>query len=196
MKTKKSLILLASLAIILLVSVGATLAFLVDKSGPVENTFVPGSVAVEVQESFDNVTKTGVKIKNTGNVDAYIRVAIIPTWEDDEGNPVGVSASLADLTIDWGEKGGSGTEAEPGNGWVKGTDGFWYYTSPVAPQDPTNILIDSATVNTPNGYHMNLQILAQSIQAEGQDSKGNKPIELAWGVDIDNGKLKSASINN
>ena len=190
------MILLASLAIILLVSVGATLAFLVDKSGPVENTFVPGSVAVEVQESFDNVTKTGVKIKNTGNVDAYIRVAIIPTWEDDEGNPVGVSASLADLTIDWGEKGGSGTEAEPGNGWVKGTDGFWYYTSPVAPQDPTNILIDSATVNTPNGYHMNLQILAQSIQAEGQDSKGNKPIELAWGVDIDNGKLKSASINN
>lgn len=180
MKTKKSLILLASLAAILLVGVGATLAFLVDESDPVTNTFEPGNVAVTVQENFtqDGTEKTNVCVKNTGNVDAYIRVAIIPTWEDNDG-PVGVSASLGDLNITLGSN----------NKWKKGTDGFWYYTSSVAPQDSTDILIDSTTVKTNSagykaGYQMNLQILAQGIQADGVDSDGKTtPVERAWGAD-------------
>lgn len=192
MKTKKSLILLASLAAILLVGVGATLAFLVDGSDPVTNTFVPGNVAVEVQEDFtqDGTEKKNVYVENTGNVDAYIRVAIVPTWEDDAGNPVGVSAGLSDLNITWGNN--SGKEAEPGNGWKKGDDGFWYYTSPVAPQDSTDILIYSATVKIDSagynaGYQMNLQILAQGIQADGVDSNGQTtPVEQAWGEEAAN----------
>ncbi|MBQ3198936.1 MAG: hypothetical protein IJB67_01020 [Firmicutes bacterium] len=177
MKTKKSLITLASLAIILLVGVGATLAFLVMKSGPVTNTFVPGNVEVTVQESFDGTTKKSVSIKNIGNVDAYIRVAIIPTWEDDEGNPVGVSASLDDLNITWGSS----------DKWKKADDGFWYYTSPVPAGDSTENLIASATVKTDSagynaGYKMNLQILAQGIQADGVDSNDETPVEQAWGA--------------
>ena len=170
MKTKKSLIMLASLAVILLVGVVGTLALLITQTNSVENTFVPGNVSVAVSETFDNETKTNVSIKNTGNVDAYIRVAIIPTWEDSAGNPVGVSASLDDLTIDWGPADGSETEENPSNNWEKGKDGFWYYTSSVSPQQSTTILIDSATVKTDSagynaGYCMNLQILAQGIQS-------------------------------
>ena len=178
MKTKKSLILLASLAAILLMGVGATLAFLEDKSGPVENTFVPGNVAVTVQETFTQggTEKKDVYIQNTGNVDAYIRVAIIPTWEDDDGNPVGVSASLSDLNISWGS-----------DKWKKADDGFWYYTSPVPAGDSTENLIASATVKTDSagynaGYKMNLQILAQGIQADGVDSNDETPVEQAWGA--------------
>ncbi|MBQ2887848.1 MAG: hypothetical protein IJE29_02855 [Firmicutes bacterium] len=181
MKTKKSLITLASLAIILLVGVGATLAFLVMKSGPVTNTFVPGNVEVTVQESFaqGGTEKTDVCIKNIGTVDAYIRVAIIPTWEDDEGNPVGVSASLSDLDITWTNN----------NNWQQGADGFWYYTSPVPAGDSTENLIASATVKTDSagynaGYKMNLQILAQGIQADGVDSNDETPVELAWGSGV------------
>lgn len=169
MKTKKPLILLASMVLILLVGVVGTLALLIMQSGPVENTFVPGNVSVEVQENFNNTEKKDVQIRNTGNVDAYIRVAIIPTWEDDEGNPVGVSASLSDLDITW-----------TNNNWQQGADGFWYYTSPVSAGGSTDNLIDSASVKTANGYHMNLQILAQGIQADGVDSKGQTPVELAW----------------
>ena len=174
MKTKKSLILLASLAIILLVGVGGTLALLIAGDGPVKNTFVPGNVSVTVQETFTDTAKTNVSIGNTGTVDAYIRVAIIPTWEDDAGNPVGVSASLNDLDISWGS-----------SNWQKGTDGFWYYISPVAAGNSTKNLIASATVNTDSigynaGYKMNLQILAQGIQADGVDSNGEKPVVLSW----------------
>ncbi|MBQ3179857.1 MAG: hypothetical protein IJB55_00675, partial [Firmicutes bacterium] len=106
-----------------------------------------------------------------GNVDAYIRVAIIPTWEDDEGNPVGVSASLNDLDIVWTSS----------NKWEKGDDGFWYYTSPVSAGASTGNLIAEATVKTANGYKMNLQILAQGIQADGVDSNDETPVEQAWG---------------
>ena len=179
MKTKKSLILLASLAAILLVGVAGTLALLITQSGPVKNTFVPGNVAVAVQETFTQggTEKTDVKIQNTGNVDAYIRVAIIPTWEDDEGNPVGVSASLDDLNITWGSS----------DKWKKADDGFWYYTSPVPAGDSTENLIASATVKTDSagynaGYKMNLQILAQGIQADGVDSNDETPVEQAWGA--------------
>lgn len=188
MKTKKPLILLVSLAVILLVGVVGTLALLKTQSGPVENTFVPGNVSVAVDEEFADNIKTNVCIKNTGNVDAYIRVAIIPTWEDGNGNPVGVSASLDDLTISWGSS----------DKWEKGEDGFWYYISPVSAGNGTDILIDAATVKTDSagynaGYQMNLQILAQGIQADGVDSNGKTPVEQAWssGVsDVDsNGTL-------
>lgn len=189
MKTKKPLILLVSLAVILLVGVVGTLALLKTQSGPVENTFVPGNVSVTVhEEKFDATTKEGVYIKNTGNVDAYIRAAIIPTWEDGNGNPVGVSASLDDLTISWGSS----------DKWEKGEDGFWYYISPVSAGNGTDILIDAATVKTDSvgynaGYQMNLQILAQGIQADGVDSNGKTPVEQVWssGVsDVDsNGTL-------
>ena len=45
-----------------------------------------------------------------------------------------------------------------------------------------------------NGYHLTIDIMAQTIQAKGVDAKGNKPIELAWGVDIEGGQLKDATI--
>ena len=65
----------------------------------------------------------------------------------------------------------------------------------VAAQGTTDVLIDEAEPIAPNGdYHLVIEILTQTIQSEGVDSKGNKPIELAWGVDIENGQLKSATI--
>lgn len=39
-----------------------------------------------------------------------------------------------------------------------------------------------------------LRFLSSGIQAEGVDKLGNKPIELAWNVDIEAGALKAATI--
>ena len=44
-------------------------------------------------------------------------------------------------------------------------------------------------------YVLHFEIAASSIQADGFDDKDNKPIELAWGVDIEKGVIKDASIN-
>ena len=177
MKTKrKSLLLLVSLVMLMALTVGGTLALLIADTEPVVNTFTPGSTDIKVEETFDQTTKSNVKVTNNGDVPVYIRVAIIPTWEDSDGDPVGVAASLSDLDIDWGAE--DDTEAAPGNNWVKGADGFWYYTEQVAADASTEQLIESATVQTANAYHMNLQILAQSIQAEPDEAVGE-----AWSND-------------
>ncbi|MBQ4642513.1 MAG: hypothetical protein IJB47_07900 [Oscillospiraceae bacterium] len=192
---KKSILLLVSLVLLLALAVGGTLALLIADTESVVNTFTPGSTDVTIEETFNQPyeTKENVSIKNAGDVPVYIRVAIIPTWEDGDGNPVGIAAGLSDLTIDWGATGGNEMEETPGNGWEKGKDGFWYYTSPVSAGNSTNNLITSATVITSNGYKMNLQILAQSIQAQPDEA-----VEQAWTnakvtVDANNGTLTVAN---
>lgn len=173
------------LAIVLLltVGVGGTLAYLIAEGGSITNVFEAEQASIQIiEDPFSGSEKSGVLVKNTCDIPVYVRVAIVPTWEDDDGDAVGVSASLNDLTIRWGS-----------SNWVKYGD-YWYYNEAVASKAVTAELINTATVATANGYKMNLQILAEAIQADGVDAKGNKPIELAWKVDIDNGQVKAATI--
>lgn len=187
---RRSLALAASLVLLMSLGIGATLAWLTDTTKDVENVFTPAAVPPEIEETKpednDNV-KENVKVKNQGNVSAYIRAAIVVTWQDDNGN---VAPELPVLNTDYTMTLATGT-----NWSQKQADGYYYYLEPVAAQGTTDVLIDEAEPIAPNGdYHLVVEILTQTIQSEGVDSKGNKPIELAWGVDIENGQLKSATI--
>lgn len=55
---KKIIALLISAALLLTFTVGGTVAYLVDASGPVENQFKPAAVDTEIDEEFD---KNGAK---------------------------------------------------------------------------------------------------------------------------------------
>ena len=177
----------AAVALIATLAVGGTLAWLSAYTQPVKNTFVMGTVPPQVTESFNQKVKEDVKVTNHGNIPAYIRVALVCTWQDDSRNVVGEPASLDDLIIDWGTEGGSETAEAPGNGWIKIGD-YYYYTQPVAAGDTTFNLIDSARVKddaATNGYHMNLQVIADSIQANPAGA-----VESQWPVMVgDNGVL-------
>lgn len=180
---RKAAMVITALALLLCGTIGGTLAWLVTSTGLVTNTFTPAQVECEVVEDFfDGTTKSNVYISNPGspeNVTAYIRVALIPTWEDGNKNVVAKPASLEDLSIQWGS-----------SNWLKGRDGYWYYTAPVAPGSATDCLIKTTTVQTENGYRMNLHVLAEAIQADGKDSHGKSPVEMAWGVTLDSeGKI-------
>ena len=59
-------------------AVSGSLAWLTSTPEQVVNSFTPGVVTIQVDEKFDGSTKSNVRIKNTGNVPAYIRVALIP----------------------------------------------------------------------------------------------------------------------
>lgn len=186
----KAAVLALALALVLLVSVGGTLAYLFTSTDPVQNVFAPAEMNIKVMEDeFQNQvseTKSKVYVQNKSKASVYIRVALVPTWEDSEGNAVAVAASLADLEIN----GVAGDQFKNANGWVKHTDGYFYYTSAVAAGDKTNNLIDTAVVTTSSNHYMDLQILAQAIQAEGVDAYGKRPVELAWGVTVDaNGNI-------
>lgn len=183
MKTKQPVALLA-LLLLLCCTVAGTLAYLVDSTDPVTNTFTPASVSTEVKEDFDGITKSNVTIKNTGNIDAYIRATVVVNWASDK--EVGVVSGTApkegtDYTIDW-------TMVN----WVKVGD-YYYYTQKVAAKGETKQLFTDCKlkegVTPPSGYHLQVTILADGIQAE--------PVHVVadvWkDVRVDGGKLVDAT---
>lgn len=150
----KHAVLIISAVLILAVGATATLAYLADSTKPVTNTFTPSSVTCYVEETFNGNAKSDVKIKNTGDIDAYIRVAVVANWVKD-GNIV-APATVA---------------ITPANGWFKAGD-YYYYPAVVAAGDSTeNLYSDSITAGTagtaPDGAKLKVDILAEAIQAEG-----------------------------
>lgn len=184
---KRYIAVLVSLILLCMAAAGTTLAYLVAENEPVVNTFTPSDVTSEVhEESFDGSVKKNVTIQNTGDVSAFIRADIVVTWMDKDGNVLYEVPELGkDYTItlnsaDWVEK-----------------NGFYYYKHEVAAGAFTKNLIESAKAENSNGeYYISIEILSSAIQADGVDAKGNKPVELAWSVDIVNGNVIEATIQN
>ena len=163
-------------------AVSGSLAWLISTPEQVVNSFTPGVVTIEVDETFDDehTTKQNVSIKNTGNVPAYIRVALVPAWVDDEGNIAAKPASLEqldnDCNIAWGED-GNGYEAD----WFIGADGFYYCKTFINPGKSTPILIKSCTVKDgEHEYDFELQVIASAVQ-----SLPTSTVETVWPVVVD-----------
>lgn len=162
----KSGVLFASLVLLIVLTVGTTVAFLMDDTNTVENTFQPAQVSCKIHETFtDAKEKTNVYVENTSNVDAYIRAEILVNWVKagtDKVVPVvpdGYSYTLNLNSTDW-------TEEQP--------DGFYYYETSVDPKAFTKELVNSASPVYPEGitiatapYHLQVTILAEAIQADG-----------------------------
>lgn len=186
-KSKKKLILLVSLVTLLTVAVSGSLAYLTTSVDPLTNTFTTSGVPISVQESFENNVKNNVMIQNDGNTDAYIRAAVVVTWKDSEGN---VYAVKPEAGVDYQITFPTGT------GWVyRAADGFYYYTSPVVPEDDTettSVVEDRTGILLTNcmpleaapepGYTLSVEIVAESVQAKGFDGS-DKAVVKAWGVD-------------
>lgn len=182
---RKYAALVVSLAIILTVGIGSTVAYILTHTDSIKNTFTPGGTSCEIVENFDGSVKTDVTVKNTGNTDAYIRAAIVITWVDEDGN---VSSTVPVLDRDYT------MTLDLANGWVKHTDGFYYYTATVAPDDATGVLIseckqlDGATV--PDGCHLSVEIIASAIQSEPASA-----VSDMWGVVIASGSVTKAEVS-
>ena len=177
---KKVILLAVSLLLILSAAIGGTVAYLIDQTGSITNTFTPANVTPEVKENFGNNVKNDVQITNTGDIPAYIRVKVVVTWKDAQDNVYG-AAPKADEDYNW---------TIPANAdWVKGKDGFYYYTKPVPAGKETSVLLTNCKlrdgVKAPDGYKLSVDIHAQAIQAEPTTA-----VKSAWGVQVDaNGNL-------
>ena len=165
------------IAVVMLIGavVGSTVAFLVTKTAPVENKFTYASVSCTVSESFNGTTKEKVQIQNTGTTDAYIRATYVVNWLNKDGSiapvPQGTIPNGYTLSI----------SENPDNAWTKGTDGYFYYLTPVAPGGLTDGSLVNCTVTYPQGvepeYILSVEILATAVQ-----STPAKAVQEAWGV--------------
>lgn len=99
---------------------------------------LPEEVKVEVSDVLETPTiKSNLNIKNTGISPIYVRAAIIGNWvtEKTEGG-----ITTYDVVADWlstdGEFDWGGIEPNsdttPVRSWLKGADGFYYYTKELA----------------------------------------------------------------
>lgn len=179
-KPIKPVALVVSLALLLALSVGGVIAFLVDATDPLANPFDASNVTTAVIEDFDGSTKSNVKIQNTGDTIAWIRAAVIVTWKNADGH-IYASAPIAgtDYTIAFSD-----------SGWLMGDDGFYYHIAPVAPGESTETLISSCTYtkNAPDGYSLNVEIVGSGIQ-----SKPASVFNTQWessGLKVDEAKAK------
>lgn len=200
--TKKT-ITLTSIALLLLITVGTTLALIFTSTGDVENTFKPSRVACVVVEGtnapVENSTvdtgdvKEDVKIKNTGDTDAFIRVAVVVNWMNADGTKVWATAP----------KLGTDYKIEFESGWKQGADEYWYYTKSVAPGAMTTKLINTAYlmdgVTAPKGtdgtqYYLSIEIVASAIQSSPDDTVESQWINEQVVIDASNGTLDISNV--
>ncbi len=166
------------LAVVL--AIGGTLAFIIANTEEVKNEFTPGEVKCEVVEQWEEPykVKSDVKIKNTGNTAAYIRATYVVTWQKDDGTVYAKQpVEGTDYTIEFAKD----------SGWEKIGD-YWYYTSPVAADGETEVLIASCKLaegaSVPTDYHLSVEIIASAIQSDPDTVVAEK-----WKVNVVDGKI-------
>ena len=178
-RTRKKKVNVAVIAVLFLCiiagTVGGAYAYLTAKTDPISNEFVPAKVSCLVEEDFAEGVKSNVKVRNTGNIDAYIRAVVVATFVSEDGKVLATAPKESvDYFIQWGT-----------DGWTQGQDGYWYHTKPVKPEETTVLLIESAyELSVPDGYRLHLQILATGVQSDPAIA-----VQEAWGVSVNNGEL-------
>lgn len=186
----RSFVVLAALLVLVLGIVGTTLAWLTDTTEDQTNTFEYAKVSCEVLETVTDTTKSDVRIKNTGNTDAYIRATYVVTYRDEAGN---ILYETNNWKVDLSDK-------IDKDSWAKGEDGYWYCKTPVAPGEETPALFKEPISG--NGRFLNdgrskeqaityVEILATAIQSQPVKAMGE-----AWGYTMNNGTLTPYTSGN
>lgn len=161
--SKKPLTLFVALVLLLTLTVGGSLAWLVSDDD-VTNSMVPGNVPIEIVEQKDGTIKKSITIQNTGNIDAYIRVAVVANKVDADGNIIVGTAPTLNLNT---EK------------WQLLPDGYYYYKGIVAPKASTESLGSISFVDA------EVNILAESIQVLGGITSDGSASVDAWKASFD-----------
>lgn len=156
--------LILSLCLIFALAVGTTFALLKASTAPVKNTFTAAKSEIKIDEDVTGGQKKSITVKNTGTAVSYVRVKLVMNWVSEDGKTI--SAEPVGITVNYDD-----------TNWFL-QDGIYYYRKPVAANDgvTTNLLKDPITQqNAPKGCHLEVTVLAESIQAAPSAA-----VEGAW----------------
>ena len=172
-------------SIVALLLVGATLALLFSFGNELINTFSPGNVDVKVKETITGNTKSSIILTNTGNTDAFLRMAITSHYTGTYtlgGNTTTEIIGSMPAPISF--------NLNTAEGWVK-YGNYYYYTKPVAPNTDTADLINTTGITLdyfvePSSrenqdvevtYQQVVEVFAEAIQSAPVDA-----VQDAWGA--------------
>lgn len=159
--SKKPLTLFVALVLLLTLAVGGSLAWLVSDDH-VTNSMEPGKVPIRINETVSNNVKSDVTVTNTGNIQAFIRVAIIANAVDKNG----------DVTV-----GTAPTYTVDSSKWTQIGD-YYYYNGIVEPDGGKTAPLFTGDVGFAGGE---INILAESIQVLGGTDGDGRASFNAWG---------------
>lgn len=191
-------ILIISACVIALLSI-SVMAYLSTSTDGVSNIFrpadekTPNILEGDDGNPFDGITKEKVRVDvgATGYA-VYVRAVIVVNWEENKEDIEGKKTIIGDTGIFHGDAPVAGEDyiinlnTEPSAPWFRGADGFYYHKTMINSEGATADLIESCQVVTgkaPDGYHLDVQIVAQTIQALGGTDEDNTPaVTDAWKV--------------
>ena len=163
-------------SVILLIAVcGAVFSYMFHMTDDKINQFTPAVVDCEVQEKTDlpMTEKNGIKVKNTGNIDAYLRLRFVSYWvrvnEAGDSEIVSKPSELPGFTI--------------AEGWLAGKDNTYYFKYPVSPGQLTGDLLAAGAViplKEEDGYQQVIEVFSEAIQSNPVLS-----VEESWRVELD-----------
>ena len=159
-------------AVVFAGTIGGVVAYMIKISQEKKGDFVPAEVSCTINEGFVNNQKSDITVRNTSNIDVYVRVRMVTYWLDASGNVVNKTATLPAFALD--------------ENWVKDADSnTYYYKLPVATGAQTSNLLKTALVlGSEDGYRQVIDIFAEAIQANPAEAAQN-----SWGVTISNGEI-------
>lgn len=163
--------LILSLCLIFALAVGTTFALLKANTAPVTNTFTAAKSDIKIDENVKNGKKSSIQVENKGTATSYVRVKLVMNWVSDDENNQTISSEPVNIDVKYDT-----------TKWFK-QGGIYYYTKPVGPKDSTaNLLKDPITQpeGAPDGYHLEVTVLAESIQAAPSEA-----VIKSWGVGVD-----------
>lgn len=170
-KKKLTKLFLLCIVCLLIAFAGNVIAYMFTKTDYKDNKFSPANVSCSVVETVntDVSEKSSITVKNTGNINAYLRVRFVSYWvQDNEG------------TLELAAKASKMPEFEIADGWLKGSNDTYYYQFPVAPDTFSGELLASPILlSEEDGYLQVVEVFAEAIQSKPETSATD-----SWGVTI------------
>lgn len=198
MKKKKVVTMVAAVALVAIVGVASTFAYFTD-SESAQNVITFGNVNITLDEpGFPEGGVTDVVPNQTivkdptitldqDSNDAYVRALVEVSFVDEDGNEITIEKDGTDVTEVYKEALVKACEDTMTEGWVKGTDDYYYFNSILSNTDEKNTttLFESVTVPAEWGNEIAnvkfvIDVTAEAIQAENladdvltTDTEGN-----------------------
>ncbi len=185
MKRKNRLLVIFIAVLTTLAAVGGVMAYMFKKSNEIKNILDAPVVEGQVLETFDAATgmKSSIRLKNTGNIDAYLRLKLVSYWTDDDGHVLGVPSEMPAVSFDSAS-------------WVAGSGDTYYHKNAVAPASQTSEFLSSSMTLTSKSVtidgetktaHQVVVVLLEALQAQPAGAAQD-----AWGVTVSDGVITAA----
>lgn len=163
---------------------GGAAALMFRQTQRLDNHLIPAIVDCVVHEKVDNDDRTftqgapnadqkkSIRVENTGNIDAYIRVRFVSYWIDEGGRIMPKSSEMPAVSIT--------------DHWIAVADHTFYCKTAIAPDKFTPELLTSPIVLSISGegYRQVVEVFADAIQSLPEDAA-----ESRWGVTITDGVI-------